>query len=65
MGYDTVEDGGKAKATNVCAPGGGPVQGELGAGAMPAPAAVAEGKHLRTLAAGLTRRCARKSELAF
>ena len=30
MGYDTVEDGGKAKATNVCAPGGGPVQGDAG-----------------------------------
>eukprot|EP00964_Phaeocystis_antarctica_P143134 scaffold108628_cov63-Phaeocystis_antarctica.AAC.1 len=30
VSYDTVEDGGKAKATNVCAPGGGPVQGDAG-----------------------------------
>ena len=30
MAYDTVEDGGKAKATNVSAPGGGPVQGDSG-----------------------------------
>eukprot|EP00320_Phaeocystis_rex_P014720 CAMPEP_0119055910 /NCGR_PEP_ID=MMETSP1178-20130426/628_1 /TAXON_ID=33656 /ORGANISM="unid sp, Strain CCMP2000" /LENGTH=184 /DNA_ID=CAMNT_0007036575 /DNA_START=29 /DNA_END=580 /DNA_ORIENTATION=+ len=30
VSYETVEDGGKAKATNVCAPGGGPVQGDSG-----------------------------------